>query len=112
MASLEEKFIECLKFLESIRPGYKYKITLGIDQKYTTASVVGENYSDNSLPTIFLTVRATNFIHLPEAIQVESARLIKEEVDKKAESVAKLNKEIEELLSKMKQLVDLKSKLE
>jgi len=111
MASIEEKFEECLKFLESLRPGYKYTISLGIKKGETTATVTGECYADKSLPSVFLTVRVADFSHIPEAIQIESARLIQEEVNKKSEAAAKLHKEMEELLLKMKKISDLKEKI-
>jgi hypothetical protein len=119
MKPIEERIEACLAFLESIRPGYKYSITihkptatmsevLGWETK---VSVVGENYQDKSCPHTFLTVKVKDFEKLPEAIQVESQKLIDAEIEAKQKSVDNLKKDIDALLTKGVSLMELKRTL-
>ena len=114
---IEERFQACLAFLEDIRPGQKYTITIHKpkiaegDRWTTSASVVGENYNDKSFPHTFLTVKVDDFEKLPEAIQAESQKIIDDEIESKKKSIETLNADVTKLLAKCESLVALKAKL-
>src|SRR5436189_5549591 len=114
--NISERFEACLTFLEKIRSGYKYSITIHKpyieDGDWTiVASVVGECYNDKSYPHTFISVKVHDFDKLPEAIQLESQKIIDAEIESKKKSIENLNKDIEKLLFKGALLVELKSKL-
>lgn len=117
MKPIEERISECLTFLEGIRPGYKYTITIHKpyiqdgDKWTTIASVVGESYKDKSYPHTFISVKITDFDKLPEAIQVEAQKIIDAEIESKRRSIENMQKDIDALLAKGQSLVDLKAKL-
>src|SRR5258706_1222301 len=108
MNPLEQRLEECLTFLETIRKGYKYSITINKPNgNIITANVIGQSYEDKSYPHVFLSVKLKDFNSLPEAIQLESEKLIQAEITSKSESIISLNKGIEILLEKSRILLEL-----
>ena len=118
MKPIAERIAECLTFLEGIRPGYKYTITIHKPYQVaegdfwtTIASVVGESYKDKSYPHTFISVKLADFDKLPEAIQVESQKLIDADVESKRKGIESMQKEIEQLLVRGQSLLTLKNSL-
>lgn len=114
MKTFEEKLRCCLEFLESIKQGYKYEITIHkpLSDSRITVSVVGECLGDRSLPHVFLTTGVHLWQDIPDEIIKTAEKNIDDELKKNEKLIEEANLRMAALKMRKKTLEDLKSKLE